>query len=149
MSARKFWETKSLTEMNSEEWESLCDGCGKCCVIKLQDEDTDEIFSTDIGCTLLDCQTARCSNYAGRKEIVPDCIILTPENLSHLSWMPKTCAYRRLHEGQALPDWHPLITGDRETPKRAGHSVAGQIFPEGSVADEDLPDHITDWDQSC
>lgn len=146
MSGEKFWETKSLSEMTPEEWESLCDGCGKCCVLKLQDEDTDEIFSTDVGCKLLNCQTAKCSNYANRKSIVPDCIILTAETLSQLSWMPKTCAYRRLDEGKSLPDWHPLITGQADSPKQAGHSVAGRIFPETAIADEDMPDHITDWD---
>ncbi len=147
MSGEKFWETKSLSDMTPEEWESLCDGCGKCCVLKLQDEDTEEIFSTDVGCKLLNCQTAKCSNYTNRKSIVPDCIILTPETLSQLSWMPKTCAYRRLDEGKSLPDWHPLITGQADSPKRAGHSVAGRIFPETTIADEDMPDHITDWDE--
>ena len=132
--------------MNAEQWESLCDGCGKCCVIKLQDEDTEEIFSTDVGCRLLNCETAQCSDYQNRKKIVPDCVQLTPDNLAHLSWMPNSCAYRRLHEGRGLPDWHPLLTGTKTSTKDAGHSVAGLIFPEGSVAEEDMPDHITDWD---
>ena len=146
MSDTKFWETTKLSEMSKSQWESLCDGCGKCCVIKLQDEDTDEIFSTDVGCKLLDCRTAKCSDYANRKDIVPDCVYLTPDNLAYLTWMPKSCAYRRLYEGQGLPDWHPLLTGSPDSTKAAGHSVAGLIFPEESVEIDDMADHITDWD---
>lgn len=146
MSDTKFWETTKLSEMSKSQWESLCDGCGKCCVIKLQDEDTDEIFSTDVGCKLLDCKTAKCSDYANRKDIVPDCVYLTPGNLAYLTWMPKSCAYRRLYEGQGLPDWHPLLTGSPDSTKAAGHSVAGLIFPEESVEIDDMADHITDWD---
>lgn len=147
MSEPKFWETKTLAEMDQREWESLCDGCGKCCVVKLQDEDTEEIYSTDVGCKLLDCQTARCRDYENRKSFVPDCVILTPDNLASLSWMPKSCAYRRLYEGKPLPSWHPLITGNQISPKQAGQSVAGRILPETAVAEADFPDHIVDWDR--
>ena len=96
MSEPKFWETKTLAEMDKQEWEALCDGCGKCCVVKLQDEDTEEIYSTDVGCKLLDCQTARCRDYENRKSFVPDCVILTPDNLDSLSWMPKRQAAAEL-----------------------------------------------------
>ncbi len=132
--------------MSPAEWESLCDGCGKCCVLKLEDVDTHIIYSTDVGCKLLDCENARCHHYADRKKHVPDCVVLTPDNLSHLSWMPKSCAYRRLYEGRGLADWHPLVTGRAESVAEAGHSVAGRLFPEDSIDEEDLPDHITDWD---
>ena len=143
---KPFYETKSLTEMSPEEWESLCDGCGKCCVLKLEDIDTGAIYSTDVGCKLLDCSTARCQQYETRKTHVPDCVVLTPETLGHLSWMPESCAYRRLYEGRGLADWHPLISGTPDSVATAGHSVAGRVFPEGSVDEEDMPDHIVNWD---
>jgi uncharacterized cysteine cluster protein YcgN (CxxCxxCC family) len=142
-----FYETKTLLQMTPEEWESLCDGCGKCCVLKLEDVDTGIIYSTDVGCKLLDCRTARCSDYHNRKEQVPDCVVLTPETLENYSWMPESCAYRRLSEGRGLPDWHPLISGSYNSVIAAGHSVAGQIFPEASVDEADMADHITDWDK--
>ena len=141
-----FHETKSLDEMSKAEWESLCDGCGKCCVLKLEDMDTGEVYSTDVGCKLLDCSSAQCHNYAERKTYVPDCVVLTPETLGQISWMPKSCAYRRIYEGRGLADWHPLISGTPDSVAEAGHSVAGLIFPEGSVDDSDIPDHIVDWD---
>lgn len=142
---KPFWEEKSLSEMTEAEWESLCDGCGKCCVIKLEDVDTGEIHYTDIGCKLLDGQTCRCSNYAMRKSMVPDCVILKPERLDDLPWMPSSCAYRLLHEGRPLPKWHPLMTGDPASTIKAGQSVSGQIFPEGDIAEDDYPAHIKDW----
>ena len=142
---KPFWEAKTLTEMTPEEWESLCDGCGKCCVIKLEDIDTGDIHYTDIGCRLLDPATCRCSNYKERKSHVPDCVLLSPERLETLPWMPQTCAYRRLHEGLPLPEWHPLRTGDPDSTHKAGQSVMGKIFPEGTVEEDDYPDHIRDW----
>lgn len=148
MSGTKFWVTTPLSDMSAQEWESLCDGCGKCCVLKLEDVDTGEVFSTDVGCQLLDCKTARCQDYSNRKAKVPDCVHLTLDNLAHLHWMPKSCAYRRLNEGRGLPDWHPLVTGDSLSTIRSGNSVAGRIMPEYSVAEEDMPEHIFDWDQS-
>ena len=141
-----FYETKSLDEMSKAEWESLCDGCGKCCVLKLEDIDTGVVYSTDVGCKLLDCASAQCQNYAERKTYVPDCVVLTPETLGQISWMPKSCAYRRLYEGRGLADWHPLISGTPDSVAKAGHSVAGLIFTEGSVDDADMPDHIVNWD---
>ena len=141
-----FWTEKQLSEMTAQEWESLCDGCGKCCVLKLEDIDNGEVFSTDVGCRLLDCTTARCMDYDNRHTEVPDCVILTPDNLSHLSWMPKSCAYRLIHEGAPLPHWHPLISGSAATVRKAGISVAGRILPEGAVEDDDMIDHIVEWD---
>ena len=145
MQNEPFWQRKDLGEMTQPEWESLCDGCGKCCVLKLEDVDSGKIYYTDVGCKLLDCETSQCTNYLHRKEIVPDCVMLSPNNLDALDWMPTTCAYRLLNEGKDLPDWHPLLTGDKDSPLHAGHSVAGQIMPEGSVAEDDLPDHIREW----
>jgi len=143
--SEQFWKHKTLSEMTSDEWESLCDGCGKCCVLKLEDADTGHIYYTDVGCKLLDCDNSRCMDYAGRKAIVPDCVVLSPENLDTLSWMPMTCAYRLLNEGEDLPHWHPLITGDPDSPRKAGHSVAGQIVPEAEVKERDMIDHIREW----
>jgi uncharacterized protein len=140
-----FWRTKSLAEMTREEWESLCDGCGKCCLIKLQDEDGDEVDYTDVACRLLDLGACRCTRYAERKELVPECVVLTPGKLDRLPWMPSTCAYRLLHEGKDLPWWHPLVSGDPEDVHRAGISVRGRVVPEARVAEEDLEDRIVEW----
>lgn len=141
-----FWKTKSLNELSHEEWESLCDGCGKCCVLKLEDVDTEDVFYTDVACKMLDCQTGRCRDYVLRKQHVPDCIMLTPQKIEQLAWMPKTCAYRLVYEGQDLPEWHPLKSGSSASVIQAGQSVAGQVFPEGSIEDEDMANHIKDWD---
>ena len=104
-----FWKTKSLAEMSAEEWESLCDGCGKCCVLKLEDVDSGDIYYTDVACKLLDCASARCTDYPNRKASVPDCVVLRPDNLASLFWMPTSCAYRVVFEGGDLPEWHPLV----------------------------------------
>ena len=141
-----FWKQKALTELTNDEWELLCDGCGKCCVLKLEDIETEAVYYTDVACKMLDCQTGRCQDYERRKQHVPDCILLTPEAIEQLAWMPKTCAYRLVYEGQTLPDWHPLISGSADTVMKAGHSVAGQVFPEGSVEDKDMANHIRNWD---
>ena len=145
MQRHGFWTDTPLEKMTPSQWESLCDGCGKCCVLKLEDVDTGTVHYTDVGCKLLDCTTARCRDYSHRKSVVPDCVILTLDSLHKLAWMPSTCAYRLLFEGKDLPDWHPLITGDRNSPRRAGHSVAGRIFTESDIDEDDLPDHIADW----
>ena len=145
MSGRPFWKDKSLSEMSTDEWESLCDRCGKCCVLKIEDADTGEVHYTDVACKLLHCGTASCTNYPHRKRFVPDCITLSPDNLDSLPWMPQTCAYRVLHEGGELVAWHPLISGDPDSPRQAGISVAGRVFPEESVPLKDLIDHITTW----
>ena len=146
MSKQPFWKTKSLAQLTHEEWESLCDRCGKCCLLKIEDVDTRAVHYTDVACKMLDCHTGRCQDYALRKQHVPDCIQLKPETIEQLVWMPRTCAYRLVYEGKNLPDWHPLISGTADTVRSSGHSVAGQVFPEGSVEDEDMADHIRDWD---
>lgn len=146
MTSPKFWESKSLAAMTSDEWESLCDGCGKCCVIKLEDVDDGSIHYTDIGCRLLDGKSCQCKDYSNRKKEVPDCVILSPSRLDSLPWMPSTCAYRLLHEGKDLPLWHPLVSGDKESVHKEGISVRNQIFPENDIAEDDYPAHIKVWD---
>jgi uncharacterized cysteine cluster protein YcgN (CxxCxxCC family) len=148
MTKRPFWKTKTLAEMTAVEWESLCDGCGRCCLIKLEDPDDGELVHTNVTCHLLDQQSCRCSNYAERSVVVPDCVTLTAENIGGLAFMPVTCAYRRLAEGRGLAWWHPLVTGDPESVHRAGISVRGRVVSEAGVPDEELEDHIVDWPTS-
>ncbi|HEC26208.1 MAG TPA: YcgN family cysteine cluster protein [Gammaproteobacteria bacterium] len=140
-----FWKTKPLAKMSEEEWESLCDGCGQCCLVKLEDEDNGEIFYTDIVCYLLDQDSCTCGDYQQRCVLVPDCVKLTPTNLEGLSWMPADCAYRRLAEGQDLAWWHPLVSGSSETVHESGVSVRGKVVIETEVDSDELEDHIVDW----
>ena len=140
-----FWRRKRLAEMTPQEWESLCDGCGKCCLIKLEDADSGAIHHTNVACHLLDLGTCRCGNYPQRKAIVEDCVVLTPETVGDLSWMPSTCAYRLLAEGKPLAWWHPLVSGDPESVHRAGISVRDRAVTERRVPDAELEDHIVTW----
>ena len=135
MAEKPFWQTKSLEQMTAQEWESLCDGCGLCCLIRFEDEETGEVIPTRVACKLLDQHLCRCKDYVNRKAHVPDCIKLTPWNIDALAWMPPSCAYRRLHEGRGLPDWHPLITGDPDSVHQAGVSIRDQTVSEDSLAD--------------
>ncbi|HUV32712.1 MAG TPA: YcgN family cysteine cluster protein [Devosiaceae bacterium] len=149
MSTKKpFWEAKRLDTMTPTEWESLCDGCGRCCAIKLEDGDTGAIHYTDVVCRLFDDRTCRCGNYNLRSKLVPGCVVLTPKKLPEVAhWMPSTCAYRLLHEGKPLFDWHPLITGDPESVHAAGISLRGKVIPEYEVEEDDLEDHIVTSDE--
>jgi uncharacterized cysteine cluster protein YcgN (CxxCxxCC family) len=141
MPRKPFWQTKTLGEMSPAEWESLCDGCGLCCLIRFEDEDTGEIIPTRVACKLFDDALCRCSDYENRKASVPDCIKLTPNNIETLQWMPKSCAYRRLHEGRGLASWHPLVSGDPESVHRAGVSIRGQTVSEAQLEEpEDAVD---------
>lgn len=140
---KPFWREKSLQDMTQAEWESLCDGCAKCCLEKLEDVETGEISYTNVACRLLDCDVCRCTNYAERQKFVPDCVMLTPKNIPQLHWMPSTCAYRLLSEGKDLPHWHPLVSGDPNSVHQAGISVRGRVISEGSAGD--LEDHIVAW----
>lgn len=141
-----FWRTKSLAEMSHAEWESLCDGCGKCCLIKLQEEESDRVDYTDVACRLLDTGRCRCTDYRNRHRRVPDCVRLRPDRLDEvIGWMPSTCAYRLVAEGRDLPDWHPLVSGDRESVHRAGVSVRGRVVKEAGLDDDDLAAHVVDW----
>lgn len=137
-----FWETKTLREMDRAEWESLCDGCGKCCIHKLEDEETGALMATNVACRLLDRRTGRCTDYKHRRAYVPECVRLTPEKLDQLDWLPSTCAYLLLHEGKPLPEWHPLITGDPESVHQAGQSVRGWTISEVDAGD--LEHHLVD-----
>ena len=132
---KPFWEAKPLDRMSRAEWESLCDGCGRCCLVRFEDEETGEVVPTRIACRLLDCATGRCSDYANRKRHVPECIKLTPGAIEALTWMPSTCAYRRLYDGRGLPAWHPLVTGDPASVRDAGVAVAGQVVSETALTD--------------
>ena len=141
----KFWETKNLIDMNENEWESLCDKCGKCCVIKLEDFDTQEVHYTNVSCKLLCEKSASCKDYENRKSIVPDCIILSPDNLKNLKWMPETCAYKLLNEGKNLPYWHPLLSGNDKEIVNSGNSVKNRVTNENEIKIKDLPDYIFNW----
>ena len=136
---RPFWREKALEEMSPAEWESLCDGCARCCLVKLEDEDTGKIHATDIGCRLLDEAGCRCKDYARRAKRVPDCVTLTPEAVRTLRWLPPTCAYRLVAEGRDLYDWHPLKSGRADSVHEAGVSVRGRVH----CSEKELP--VSRW----
>lgn len=139
----RFWERVPMKKLTPREWEALCDGCGKCCLNKLEDADTGEVVFTRIACRLLDDTTCRCANYDCRKSIVPECVVLTPKNIAEIAyWMPASCAYRLVWEGRPLHDWHPLVSGDPDSVHRAGRSVQGWTIPEFDVPVEDWEDHV-------
>lgn len=140
-----FWDEKTLEEMSREEWEALCDGCGRCCLMKLEDEDSGEIYTSDVHCRLLDGQSCKCTDYSNRLAQVPDCIKLDPQNVRTISWIPRTCAYKRLADGKGLAWWHPLVSGDPETVIAAGVSVRGRTIPEQSVQPGEWEDHVAGW----
>ena len=141
----EFWQRKSLAQMNESEWESLCDGCARCCMIKLQDEETDEVHYTALVCDLLDIETCRCSRYPQRHELVPDCVELTAQTAATFGWLPVTCAYRTLAEGRPLPDWHPLVSGDPDSVHQAGISVRGKVVPQAAVHSDEQDTMVVSW----
>src|SRR5262245_13667932 len=143
-----FWRRKRLSEMTRAEWESLCDGCGRCCLAKLEDETTNRIYFTDVACRLLDAETCRCSDYRNRTRRVHDCVRLTASNVPNIAWLPPTCAYRLVAEGGDLYWWHPLLSGDPDTVHQAGISVRGRVSAsEDDVDDDELEEHIVRWPQ--
>jgi len=144
---KSFWEFKSLDEMTRQEWESLCDGCARCCLIKLEDEESGDIHYTNVVCDLLDLESCRCTQYQSRSKLVPECVVVTSEVLDQLHWMPSTCAYRLLWEGKPLPEWHPLVSGHSDSVHLAGISVRGRVYRESEIGSEELEDYIIEWPQ--
>jgi uncharacterized cysteine cluster protein YcgN (CxxCxxCC family) len=140
-----FWERKTLGEMTGKEWESLCDGCGRCCLKKLEDAETGRIAYTDVACRMLDREQCRCTGYAMRRALVPDCVKLDAHNLDAFRWLPSTCAYRRLAEGKGLEWWHPLVSGDPRTVHEAGISIRGRALSEIDFRPEDLEHRVIRW----
>ena len=138
----RFWEERPLHQLSRAEWESLCDGCGKCCLHKLEDDDTGDIYPTNVACRLLDRKSGLCRDYANRRRFVPDCVRLTPAKLDRLDWLPSTCAYRLLRDGKPLPEWHHLVSGSRESVHEAGISVRGWTVSEDDA--NELEYHIVD-----
>lgn len=145
MNDTPYWKTKTLAEMSLSEWEGLCDGCGLCCLNKLEDWDTGEVVFTSVACRLLDGESCRCKDYENRQETVPDCIQLTVKGVDEISWLPPTCAYRLVGEGRDLYWWHYLVSGDRETVHEAGISARDRTVSEDDVAVEDFEDYVVDW----
>lgn len=143
----KFWETKSLDQMSSTEWESLCDGCGRCCLLKIEYEDTGEVCNTSVACHLLDIESCRCSDYKHRKDRVAECVQVTPDNVASLYWLPETCAYKRLHLGKAIPEWHHLVCGDRDAVHEEGISVKWFALSEANVHPDQLEEFLIDDSQ--
>ncbi|MDO5894856.1 YcgN family cysteine cluster protein [Agrobacterium sp. Azo12] len=145
MSDLPFWKTKSLEEMTTQEWESLCDGCGLCCLNKLEDWDTGDVVFTSVRCQLLDGHSCQCSDYPNRRATVPECIQLTPELVDEIGWLPPTCGYRLVRDGDDLYWWHPLVSGDKETVHIAGISARDRTVSELDVDVDDFEDHVVDW----
>lgn len=142
----KFWETKSLQEMSRDEWESVCDGCAKCCLTQLQDEDTDQLVFTDVACNLLDDSNCRCTDYQNRSTRVPSCLTLDQHNVEQAAeFAPPSCAYRLLVQGDSLPEWHHLICGDKNAVHESGNSVRHRVRFERDINEQDIQDYIVDW----
>lgn len=145
MSRVPFWETTALEDMTDDQWESLCDGCGRCCAVKLQDPDTGKIYYTRAACRLLDTESCRCTDYAHRARLVPDCVVLDPESARAFEWLPNTCAYRIIANGGSLRWWHPLVSGSADTVHEAGISVRGQLVSEQYIHAGEIPELIIEW----
>jgi len=145
---KEFWKSVSLDDMDDAEWEALCDGCGRCCMQKLEDGESGEVFATDVACALLDTKTCQCTNYSKRQSIVPDCLNVRPLDADKLRWLPQSCAYRRLSEGRELAEWHPLISGDKTSVHKAGIGMAGRCTSEAFVPLHDIARRLVDWGES-
>jgi len=145
---KPFWQSKTLFEMTTDEWESVCDGCAKCCLVQLQDEETEQLVFTDVTCDLLDNNTCRCTDYPNRRERVPTCMVMNVDNVSQCAeFAPPSCSYRLLLEGKSLPDWHHLNSGDTETIKQRGQSVQGRVRSLREIDADALEDYVVEWPQ--
>ena len=142
---QQFWQVLSLEEMSRAQWESLCDGCGRCCLHKIEDEDTNEIYFTDVACHYLDEQTCQCPHYDKRQTLVPECLTIYPDWGDKFAWLPKTCAYRLLSDGKDLPVWHPLVSGNAQTVPLAGISVRGRTYRDNEIDEKDFFKHVITW----
>jgi len=140
-----FWEYKTLAELSDQEWEALCDGCGRCCLHKLEDEDSGELAFTNVACRLLDLKSGRCGDYSHRQQRVPGCVNLRKELADVAYSLPSSCAYRRMHEGRGLAEWHPLRSGDERAMRELGIAVGGRCISESEVAEADFENHIIHW----
>ncbi len=140
-----WWDRKKLSELTDTQWEQLCDHCGKCCLLKLEDEDTGDVYYTDVSCKLMNEDDCTCSKYHEREVLVPDCLKLTKDNLEEIAWMPLSCAYRRIMEGRGLPDWHHLVCGDKSEIHQQGHSIVGKFICESQVNEDDIEERIVEW----
>lgn len=140
-----FWRHKTLAQMNQDEWEAVCDGCGQCCLHKLEDDESGQVFYTSVACKLLNVDSARCSDYSNRKKRVPDCLQLKPDDVESFNWLPSSCAYRLLADEEPLPQWHPLVSGSPYTVSQAGYSVAGRVESEVGIKPDDMEDKIIYW----
>lgn len=150
--ADEYWKRKSLAEMDTSEWEQLCDGCALCCMHKLEDEDTGEVFYTDVACRLLDVDSCRCTDYSRRVSIVRDCLVLSVDEPERFAWLPDSCAYKRLAKGRDLPAWHPLLTGDPDSVHAAGISVRGKAVSESDLSAAEMQEftvlqQMSDFDE--
>jgi uncharacterized cysteine cluster protein YcgN (CxxCxxCC family) len=145
MEKEPFWKVKSLWQLNKTEWELLCDGCGKCCLHKIEDVDSGMVYTTDVACRLLDIETCQCKDYQNRERLVNDCVALTPAMMREIHWLPKSCAYRRLADGRGLAWWHPLVSGDPNTVIQAGISIFGKVVSEEKVNSADIEERVVDW----
>jgi uncharacterized cysteine cluster protein YcgN (CxxCxxCC family) len=139
----KFWKKRSLNRLTKNEWEALCDGCAKCCLHRLEDEESGEVYISNIVCRYLNEEECRCSDYENRSVNVPDCVSVTPELLQDPYWLPSTCAYRLLAEGKELPDWHPLVSGTQESVETSGNSIKGRVICETEADDPEF--HLVQW----
>ncbi len=145
MTVDKFWLTTALKDMTHEQWESLCDGCAKCCCVQFIDDEDDLLMQTDVSCQLLDIKTLHCKDYQNRTSKVPDCVQLTADTVQEYFWLPDTCAYRLVAEGKDLPSWHYLISGDKELVHKKGHSIKGKVISETKLTAEEVEDRIISW----
>ena len=141
----KFWQVTPMHEMTPEQWELLCDGCAKCCRMQFIDEDDDLLMQTDVVCHLLDKTSLQCSDYANRTSLVPDCVQITPDNIQEFYWLPDSCGYRRVAAGLDLPDWHHLVTGDKQQVHKQGFSVLNKVISENELIDQEIEDRIISW----